>query len=170
MGLYIFGWVYPTSFGHFGVQWQVCPYTSGSKAPTGDLYATDCEKWRRRKRIYSKSRHGLMGWMYSNIPSKKAQMHPLWRTLTTWQIFMGTNSPYNRLSCGQILDMTDYPWEMWRKFVMWRKNVSNLWCFVAFYAVLLQNPDLRSFVAIYALLRGEKFSQELRPVEKNDLY
>ena len=124
MGLYIFGWVYPTSFGHFGVQWQVCPNTSGSKAPTGDLYATDCEKWRRRKRIYSKSRHGLMGWMYSNIPSKKAQMHPLWRTLTTWQIFMGTNSPYNRLSCGQILDMTDYPWEMWRKFVMWR-NLST---------------------------------------------
>ena len=34
------------------------------------------------------------------------------------------------------------------------------------YDVLLQNVDLRSFVEIYALLRGEKFSQELRPVEK----
>ena len=38
------------------------------------------------------------------------------------------------------------------------------------YDVLLQNRDSRSFVAMYALLRGEKFSQELRPMEKNDKY
>ena len=78
----------------------------------------------------------------------------MWRNFSMWQIFMWTNSPHNRLSCGQILDMTDYhvekfsTWEMWRKFVMWRNNVSNLWCFVAFYAVLLQYlfcSDLRTF-------------------------
>ena len=53
---------------------------------------------------------------------------------------------------------------------MWRNNVYNLWCFVAFYNILLQNQFfLRftlfcreiSFGMIYALLRGEKFSQKL---------
>ena len=61
---------------------------------------------------------------------------------------------------------------MWRKCVMWKNNVYNLWRFVAFYAVLLQNLWFTQFccnicfVAIYALLRGEKFSQELRSLRK----
>ena len=51
----------------------------------------------------------------------------------------------------------------------------NLWCFVAFYNILLQNQffcDLReaSFGIIYALLRGEKLSQKLCPWRKNDKY
>ena len=54
--------------------------------------------------------------------------------------------------------------EMWRKCVMWRKNVSNLWCFVAKMWFTQFCCDI-CFVAIYALLRGEKFSKELRPVE-----
>ena len=78
------------------------------------------------------------------------------------------SSPHHRLSCGQILEMTDChvenfsTWEMWRKFVMWRNNVYNLWRFVAFYAVLLQNRDLRSFVVISVLSRFTRFC-----VEKN---
>ena len=48
-------------------------------------------------------------------------------------------------------------------------NVYNLWCFNAYYAVLLQNLLILQFtlfcrkicfVAIYALLRGEKLSQK----------
>ena len=87
--------------------------------------------------------------------------------------------PHDRFSCGPILHIADRhvdkfltwqiimwkkfsTWEMWRKFVMWRNNVSNLWCFVAFYAVLLQNRDLRSFVAISVLLQFTRFC-----VEKN---
>ena len=87
------------------------------------------------------------------------------------------SSPHHRLSCGQILEMTDChvenfsTWEMWRKFVMWRNNVYNLWRFLAFYAVLLRNRDLRSFVAISVLLRitrfcVEKIQPRIAPVEK----
>ena len=38
--------------------------------------------------------------------------------------------------------------------------MSNLWCFVAIYAVLLQNVDLRSFVAISVLSRSTRFYVE----------
>ena len=58
---------------------------------------------------------------------------------------------------------------------MWRNDVYNLWCFVALnyhkiiflaiYAVLL-----RFFVAIYALLCGEKLSQKLCLWRKKDKY
>ena len=91
----------------------------------------------------------------------------------------GEICPHDRFSCGQILHITDChvdkfltwqivmwkkfsTWEMWRKFVMWRNNVYNLWCFVAFYAVLLQNRDLRRFVAISVLSQFTRFC-----VEKN---
>ena len=40
-----------------------------------------------------------------------------------------------------------------KKFVMWRNNLYNVGRFVAFYAVLLQNRDLGSFVAISVLSR-----------------
>ena len=62
---------------------------------------------------------------------------------------------------------------------MWRNNVYNLWCFVAFYNILLQNQFFLQFTlfcreicfgTIYALLRGEKFSQKLCPWRKNDKY
>ena len=66
-------------------------------------------------------------------------------------------------------------WEMWRKSVMWRNDVYNLWCFVALnyykisflaiYAVLL-----RFFVATYSLFCGEKLSQKLCLWRKKDKY
>ena len=68
---------------------------------------------------------------------------------------------------------------MQRKSEMWRNTVYNLWCFVAFYNILLQNQFfLRftlfcreiSFGMIYALLRGEKFSQKLCLWRKNYKY
>ena len=55
----------------------------------------------------------------------------------------------------------------------------NLWCFVAFYNILLPNQFFLqftlfcreiSFGTIYGLLRGEKFSQKLCPWRKNDKY
>ena len=58
---------------------------------------------------------------------------------------------------------------------MWRNNVYNLWCFVAFYNILLPNQFFLqftlfcreiSFGTIYALLRGEKFSQNCARGEK----
>ena len=58
-------------------------------------------------------------------------------------------------------------------------NVYNLWCFNAYYAVLLQNLLILRFtlfcrkicfVAIYALLRGEKMSQKLCLWRKKDKY
>ena len=48
---------------------------------------------------------------------------------------------------------------------MWRNNVYNLWCFVAFYNIFLQNQfvwDLRCFVAKSVLVRFTHFC-----VEKN---
>ena len=62
---------------------------------------------------------------------------------------------------------------------MWRNNVYNLWCFVAFYNILLPNQFFLqftlfcreiSFGTIYALLRGEKFSQKVCLSRKNDKY
>ena len=70
-------------------------------------------------------------------------------------------------------------WEMWRKSVKWRNRLSYLWCFNAYYAVLLQNLLILRFtlfcrkicfVAIYALLRGEKLSKKLCPWRKKDKY
>ena len=58
---------------------------------------------------------------------------------------------------------------------MWRNNVYNLWCFVAFYNILLPNQFFLqftlfcreiSFGTIYALLCGEKFSQNCARGEK----
>ena len=58
-------------------------------------------------------------------------------------------------------------------------NVYNLWCFNAYCAVLLQNRLILRFtlfcrkicfVAIYALLRGEKLSKKLCPWRKKDKY
>ena len=48
---------------------------------------------------------------------------------------------------------------------MWRNNVYNLWCFVAFYNILLPNQffcNLRCFVAKSVLVRFTRFC-----VEKN---
>ena len=48
---------------------------------------------------------------------------------------------------------------------MWRNNVYNLWCFVAFYNILLPNQffcNLRCFVAKSVLVQFTRFS-----VEKN---
>ena len=92
-------------------------------------------------------------------------------------------------SCGEICPHVDKfstdchvdkfsTWQivMWKEFSiweMWRKNVYNSWCFVAFYAVLLQNRDLRSFVAISILSQFKPFCVEkkmqprIAPVEKN---
>ena len=59
------------------------------------------------------------------------------------------------------------------------ENVYNLWCFNAYCAVLLQNRLILQFtlfcrkicfVAIYALLRGEKLSKKLCPWRKKDKY
>ena len=66
---------------------------------------------------------------------------------STWQIAM-----WKKLST----------WEMWRKSVMWKNDVYNLWCFVAL------NWDF--FVAIYALLCGENVNQQLRMWRKYDKY
>ena len=58
-------------------------------------------------------------------------------------------------------------------------HVYNLWCFVAFYAVLFSEIFFLRFtlfcreicyVAIYALLRGEKLSKKLSPWRKKDKY
>ena len=55
----------------------------------------------------------------------------------------------------------------------------NVWCFVAFYAVLLQNFSFMRFtlfcreicfVAIYALWRGEKLGQQFCLWRKKDKY
>ena len=95
----------------------------------------------------------------------------------------GEICPHDRLSGGEILHMTDCQvekfstwqivmwkkfstWEMWRKSEMWRNNVYNLWCFVAFYAVLSRNlfcHNLRAFA-------WSKIEPKIVPVEKNDKY
>ena len=121
-------------------------------------------------------------WYLSRVP----RVVPVEKNLSCGEIW-----PHDRFSCGQILHIADRhvdkfltwqiimwkkfsTWEMWRKFVMWRNNVSNLWCFVAFYAVLLQNRDLRSFVAISVLSRFTRFCVEKNsaknyaPWRKND--
>ena len=121
-------------------------------------------------------------WYLSRVP----RVVPVEKNLSCGEIW-----PHDRFSCGQILHIADRhvdkfltwqiimwkkfsTWEMWRKFVMWRNNVSNLWCFVAFYAVLLQNVDLRSFVAISVLSRSTRFCVEKNsaknyaPWRKND--
>ena len=68
---------------------------------------------------------------------------------------------------------------MLRKSEMWRNNVYNLWCFIAFYNILLPNHFILqftlfcreiSFGTIYALLRGDKLSQRLGSWRKNYQY
>ena len=93
----------------------------------------------------------------------------MWRKSVKWR---------NRLSYGEISPHEKYG----AKSVMWRNclnNVYNLWCFNAYYAVLLQNLLILRFtlfcrkicfVAIYALLRGEKLSKKLCPWRKKDKY
>ena len=70
-------------------------------------------------------------------------------------------------------------WEIWSKICRVEKIVYNLWCFHAYCAVLLQNRLILRFtlfcrkicfVAIYALLRGEKLSKKLCPWRKKDKY
>ena len=76
----------------------------------------------------------------------------------------GEISPHDIFSLGEILHMTDWhverfstwqivmwkklsTWEMWRKSVMWRNNVYNLWCFVALNCCKISFfGDLRCFV------------------------
>ena len=93
----------------------------------------------------------------------------------------GEISPHDRLSCGQILHMTDCPVGKnssgknfkWEKFplmrivktsVMWRNNVYNLssiFCCFVVKSVIFNLRCFIGFVAMYTLLRGEKLSQKL---------
>ena len=81
----------------------------------------------------------------------------------------GEICPHDRWSGGVILHMTDChvekfsTWEMWRKSEMRWTNVYNLWCFVAFYNILLQNQfccDFRGFVAKSVLVQFMRFCVE----------
>ena len=88
------------------------------------------------------------------------------------------------LSCGEISDF--YAWQMWRilkflhmwsniKFlVMWKMSphMYNLCCFVVKLILSRFAHFCRKicFVAIYALLCGEKLNQKLPPWRKNDKY
>ena len=78
----------------------------------------------------------------------------MWRNLSTWQIVRWRNSPHDILSCGKKFST----WKMWRKPEMWRNNVFNVWCFVAFYNILLQNH----LFVIYAVWSRNQFSYDLR--------
>ena len=93
------------------------------------------------------------------VPVEKKSV--MWRNLSTWQIVRWRNSPHDRLSCGKILHMRSL-----KKSEMWRNNVYNLWCFVAFYNILLQNQ----FGTIYTLLRRDKISKQFCPWRKNHKY
>ena len=98
----------------------------------------------------------------------------------------GEICPYDRWSGGVILHMTDCHVEkdsphekceenLWK---MWRNYVYNVWCFVAFYVILLQNLffviyavlSRNMFLAIHSLLRGDKLNKNLCPWRKNDKY
>ena len=64
-----------------------------------------------------------------------------------------------RFSTWQIVMWKHFStWEMWRKSVIWRNNVYNLWCFET------------CFGTIYAILLGDKLSQRLNPWRENDKY
>ena len=86
----------------------------------------------------------------------------MWRNLPTWQMVRWSKSPQ----------------DMWKKSVMWRNIVYNVWCFVTFtlfccricFLWLTMFCREICLVAIHALLRGEKVSNKIVPVEKNDKY
>ena len=78
---------------------------------------------------------------------------------------LSANNPISTLlDTPQIVMWKKFPtWEMWRKSEMWRNNVYNVWCFVAFYNILLQNQlfcDLRCFVAKSVLVQFTRFCAE----------
>ena len=126
------------------------------------------------------------------MPVKRAECHTSYLSWVSRvapvekNLSCGEICPHDRFPCGQILHITDChmdkfltrqivmwkkssTWEMWRKFVMWRNNVYNLWRFVAFYAVLLQNlllSDLRCFVAKSVLSRFTHFCVETKLSKK----
>ena len=102
---------------------------------------------------------------------------------------MWRNFPHNRLSCGENLHMTDCHVENYLHMVNVEKNLSNggifhmknvdtnqfchnLHCFVAKSDLLQFTLFCREicFVAIYALLCGEKFNQKLCLWRKKDKY
>ena len=86
------------------------------------------------------------------------------------------NFSHHILSRGEILHMTDCHVEKalhMRKSVMWRNDVYNLWCFVSlncckilFWRFTLFCGDF--FVAIYALLCGEKIKPKNVSAEKKE--
>ena len=96
----------------------------------------------------------------------------------------GETCPHVRFSCGQILHITDChvdkfsTWQivMWKKnilhmrnvktFVMWRNNVYNLWCFVAFNAVLLSWSWFTQFCRDLRAFEWRKIQPRIGPVEK----
>ena len=102
---------------------------------------------------------------------------------------MWRNFPHNRLSCGENLHMTDCHVENYLHMVNVEKNLSNggifhmknvdtnqfchnLHCLVAKSDLLQFTLFCREicFVAIYALLCGEKFNQKLCLWRKKDKY
>ena len=97
--------------------------------------------------------------------------------------------PHNRLSCGENIHMTDCHVESYLHMVNVETNLSNggifhmknvdtnqfchnLHCLVAKSDLLQFTLFCREicFVAIYALLCGEKLNQTLRMWRKNDKY
>ena len=102
---------------------------------------------------------------------------------------MWRNFPHNRLSCGENLHMTDCHVENYLHMVNVEKNLSNggifhmknvdtnqfchnLHCLVAKSDLLQFTLFCRKicFVAIYALLCGEKFNQKLCLWKRKDKY
>ena len=104
---------------------------------------------------------------------------PCGENFSTRQIVMWRNFPYDKSSVGEMSSHGRYG-EIWRKichvekFLHMRDVETNLFChnsccFVV-KSVLLPYTLFcceRYFVAIYALLCGEKFNQKIVPVEKN---
>ena len=79
----------------------------------------------------------------------------MWRNLSTWQMVRWSNSPHDRLSCRKNSRHEKCEDNLWK---MWRNNVYNVWCFVAFYIILLQNL----FFVIYAVLSRNMFPCDSR--------
>ena len=96
-----------------------------------------------------------------------------------WGKFLHMINVDSNLSCGAA-QPTFLPLSLIHPLLIYQiNNVYNLWCFNAYCAVSLQNRLILRFtlfcrkicfVAIYALLRGEKLSKKLCPWRKKDKY
>ena len=94
----------------------------------------------------------------------------MWRNLSTWQIVRWRNSPHDRLSCGK-----NSPHEKCEENLKCGEIMCTIYgvlshftifcCKISIFAIYAVCREI-CFGTIYALLRGEKLSQKIGPVEK----